>query len=309
LTGHGIDVLICDDPVKSRLEAESSTYRERLVDWWRDVAATRIEPGGSAFVFMTRWHPDDLSGHLIGEGFDSILLPAIDDDGRPLWPERWPLEALEERRSEVGEFTWASLFQGAPRPRGGRVFGDVSTYAQLPASFRAAIGLDLAYSEATSADYSVAVRMARKGDLFYVVDVMRKQEQAPRFKALCSAWNGRHPTDPWRWYAAGVERGAASFFREPPAIPLNVMAPLGDKFVRAISYAAAWNAGRVVLPERAPWLDAFVAEHAGFTGRNDKHDDQIDAAVAAFDQLNCGEADIPPRPPKVKATGLAAVDL
>ena len=309
LTGHGISVLFIDDPVKNRIEAESSTYRERLADWWRDVAATRIEPGGSVFVFMTRWHPDDLTGLLVGEGFDNIVLPAINDAGEALWPERWPLEALEARRKEVGDFTWASLFQGQPRSRGGRVFGDVSTYVSAPAESRQAFGLDLAYSGATSSDYSVAVRMARAGDRYFVLDVHRRQEQAPRFKAQCISLHQKHPAAPWRWYAAGVERGAGDFFREAPAIPLRVMAPKGDKFVRAISYAAAWNDGRVMLPERAPWLDAFLAEHAGFTGINDKHDDQVDAAVAAFDALEVAQTDIKTKPLGSRATGLASMEL
>ena len=67
LTGFGVDLAIVDDPTKNRLEAESAIYRDRLVDWYRDVLMSRIEPGGSVFVFATRWHPDDLIGQLIAE--------------------------------------------------------------------------------------------------------------------------------------------------------------------------------------------------------------------------------------------------
>ena len=89
LTGYGIDIAIIDDPVKNRVEAESATYRARLSDWKNDVLTTRIEPGGSIFAFMTRWHPDDLIGELVSEGYEYINLPALDADERPLWPERW----------------------------------------------------------------------------------------------------------------------------------------------------------------------------------------------------------------------------
>lgn len=284
LTGFGVDLAIVDDPTKNRIEAESATYRARLLDWMRDVLMTRIEPGGSIFVFATRWHPDDLIGELVREGFEHINLPAINDAGDALWPERWSLEAMRKRRDEVGDYTWASLYQGEPRSRGGRVFGDVHTYEALPTVYRGAYGLDVSYSAKTSSDYTVVVRMVRAGDSYFVTDVQRWQlhptESAPRFKALAE----RHPTEAWRWYASGTEQGSAGFLRA--SVPrLKALPAVADKFTRAIPYAAAWNAGKVLLPESAPWLDAFVSEHAGFTGVNDAHDDIIDAAVAAFDEL------------------------
>ena len=275
---------IVDDPIKNRVEAESATYRSRLGDWFRDVLMTRIEPGGSVFVFMTRWHPDDLIGELVKEGFEYINLKALDDEGQALWPERWSAEAMRARREDVGEYTWASLYQGEPRARGGRVFGDVHTYEALPATYRGAHGLDVSYSAKTSSDYTVVVRMVRAGDTYFVTDMQRWQlhptASEPKLKALAEL----HPAEGWRWYLSGTEQGSAGFLRK--AVPrLKALPAVADKFVRAIKYAAAWNAGRVLVPTSAPWLDAFLSEHAGFTGVNDVHDDIIDAAVSAFDEL------------------------
>ena len=291
LTGHGLDIGIVDDPCKNRLEAESAVFRERLVDWMHDVLLTRIEPGGSVFVFATRWHTDDLIGRMVDEGFEHINLPALDVDEKPLWPERWSADAMRARRDEVGEYTWASLYQGQPRPRGGRVFNDVVTYETVPHTFRTAIGLDLATSTRTSADYSVAVLMARVGEDYFILDVIRAQLAPPDFRRRVRLMANSHPTASVRWYAAGMELGAAAFFAEgDDGVQLQAMPARGDKFTRAIGYAAAWNAGRVKLPRRAPWVSDFVTEHAAFTGVNDAHDDTIDAAVAAFDLLHAGGA-------------------
>lgn len=288
LTGHGVDILIVDDPIKNRVEAESAVFRARLLDWWHDVAATRIEPGGSAFIFMTRWHEDDLIGTLTREeGFEYINLPALTDDDTPLWPERWPLEAMRARRADVGEYTWASLYQGQPRPRGGRVFNDVHTYATPPIVYTSAIGIDLAAKEKTSSDFSAAVLMARVGRDFYVLDVEHEQEAPPAFKRRVHVMHRANQGAQIRWYAAGMEQAAASFWNEgDDAVPLQSPAPRGDKFTRAIKYAAAWNAGRIKVPKNAKWLTRFLVEHASFTGVKDKHDDIIDAAVAAFDLLD-----------------------
>ena len=286
LTGHGVNIGIVDDPYKNRLQAESAAYRESLSDWAHDVLLTRIEPGGSVFVFATRWHPDDLIGELVGEGFEHLNLPAFTDDGEALWPERWNAEALRARRQDVGEYTWASLYQGEPRPRGGKVFDDVYTYTVGPLVYTAAIGVDLATSEKTAADYSVAVLMARQGDEYFILDVLREQLSPPKFKRRMRILHDANPAAPLRWYAAGMELSAATFYADgDDAVPLQALPARGDKFTRSIAYAAAWNAGRIKLPRTAPWLLEFVTEHASFTGVKDKHDDTIDAAVAAFDLL------------------------
>src|SRR5688500_16480869 len=143
---------------------------------------TRVEPGGSVFVCQTRWHPDDLSGVLIKRGWPYVKLPALDEAGTALWPERWPADALQKRREEVGPYVWASLYQGEPRPRGGAVFGDAWGYEKLPAQgYRVGIGLDLAFTKKTASDYSVLVVMLHHAGFFYVVDVVRAQTRAPDF--------------------------------------------------------------------------------------------------------------------------------
>ncbi len=317
LTGYGINVMLIDDPYKNRIDAESAAYRSRVQDWFNDVVVTRIEPGGSIFLFMTRWHPDDLSGYLIREkGFEYVQLPAITVDGtgqeHSLWPERWPLAEMQGKREATHAYTWESLYQGNPRPRGQRVFGDANVFTTAPIVYRDAFGLDLSYTRKTTSDFSVAIHMRKQGRYFYVTGMVRQQVRAPEFKAVCFALHTAHPSAPWRWYAAGTETGTADFFvLGEDAVPLQVMPPLGDKFTRALSYAAAWNAGLVLVPQGEPWVEEFLAEHASFTGTGDKHDDIIDASVAAFDLLDdkgAGVIDTQPRQPR-KPGGLAGMSL
>ena len=52
VTGRPADMLIIDDPIKSRAEAESSAYRERVWDWWTDEASARLAPGAPAVLIM-----------------------------------------------------------------------------------------------------------------------------------------------------------------------------------------------------------------------------------------------------------------
>ena len=61
-TGRGADLLIIDDPIKNREEADSLTERERVWGWFRSTAFTRLQPNAKIIVIQTRWHDDDLSG-------------------------------------------------------------------------------------------------------------------------------------------------------------------------------------------------------------------------------------------------------
>ena len=309
LTGMGVDgVAVVDDPVKDRLVANSKLMRDRHHDWFRDVLYTRVEPGGSVLVVMTRWHPDDLAGRLIDEGgwihinLEAICTREDDPNGRAigdaLWPSRWPVQALEEKRRIVGEYTWASLYQGAPRPLGDRLFNDIHYYDALPTSgYRVAIGVDLAYSEKTSADYSVAVVMLEKDGFFFVRHVVRRQEKSPVFIETLRRLTLQWPAAPVLWYAAGTEKGAADFFIER-GIRLDVEQPPGDKFTRAQPTAALWSEGKILLPPGAgvdgetDWFLDFVDEVNDFTGIKDRNDDQVDALVAACDVLRRDDASV-----------------
>jgi len=310
LTGYPIDgVCVIDDPIKDSTEAQSPTIRARCVEWFDTVAFTRRHVGTSFVVMATRWHPEDLSGVLIGRGWRYVNLKAIaegaandngevvDDPlrrkpGEALWPSHKPPEFFTEERKNT--YWWASLYQGEPRPKGGKVFGEPARYKHLPAVYRVGHGIDLAYTAKTHRDFSVCVTLWRQDrpdapPLYYLVEVDRRQVQAPEFSAALKAKLAETGA-PLRWYAYGPELGVGDFLVRD-GLYLQALPARGDKFVRAQDVAAAWNDGRVLVPEDAPWLAVFLDELREFTGVGDLHDDQVDALGAAFDLLNEGISD------------------
>ncbi|MGD9563424.1 MAG: phage terminase large subunit [Pyrinomonadaceae bacterium] len=90
ITGFGGDLIIIDDPVKSRAVANSRTFRDKTWDWYKDDIHTRLEPGGAVILIQTRWHDDDLAGRLLkdmengGEQWDVVRLPALAERGADL---------------------------------------------------------------------------------------------------------------------------------------------------------------------------------------------------------------------------------
>ncbi len=295
LTGYAADgAIIIDDPHKNRAEAESATIRGSVDDWFKSTALTRRHPSSSVIVVHTRWHEDDLIGRLVKRGWRWINLPAIDDQGCALWPKHRPRSFLDEQRGHLGEYEWASLYMGQPRPRGGAVFGDVHFFETLPESYRIAIGVDFAYTAKTSSDYSVAVVLAKgreKDSPLYVLEVVREQVTAPNFAATLKKLRERYSGASIFSYIGGTEQGIVDMLARPPhgvVVTAWSASGKGDKFVRAQPTAATWNRGKILVRQGASWAPTFVGEVAAFTGVSDAYDDEVDALVAAHDALSTG---------------------
>src|SRR5574343_48113 len=286
LTGRPVDLLLIDDPYANRQDAESRAYRQRVADWYGDVANTRVQPDGSIYVWHTRWVLDDLIGQIqsgaYGDGWRHVHLAALDAEGRALGPGRYPVDVLAEKR-RASEQAWLSLYQGTPVARGGRVFGEPATcaLADIPRVGRRAVGVDLAYSARSSADWSVAVSLVRDGDRVYVSHVERAQERVADFAARLRRVSAHGPM---RWYCSGPEQGTSDLLAQL-GVRIDARVTHADKHSRAQAAASACNAGQLVIPTDAPWSAPLIDELRRFTGLGDDHDDQVDALVAGFDQL------------------------
>lgn len=148
ITGKSADVLVIDDPVKNQQEALSETIRESHKNFYSTTLRTRVQKHGAIILIMTRWHLDDLSGHLRrleesgGEKFGIINMPAIAlaeeeipegmegcypdpvgrEPGEALCPQLHDLDEFEAMRATMGEsFFWA-LMMGHPIPGTGGMF-------------------------------------------------------------------------------------------------------------------------------------------------------------------------------------------
>ncbi len=306
LIGQGLDIAFVDDPYKNRMEAESPHHRAKVRGWFQDVLISRMEPGGSVFVGHQRWNEEDLVGDLVkGSGYRHINLPAIDEDGRALWAERYPVGCELFRDQQKVPFTWESLYQGRPRPRGSKVFKDVYLYeGNVPAGFKVGIGLDFAYSESTSADYSVAVVLAKvrgtNGEaIYYVLDVIRVQESSAVFEGRLKGLQSRYPSANFLFRGSSIECEIAKRMKAAGLRRLKWETVHTDKLIRSDEPAKLWNGGQLLIPAdaeressagvlmpaystRFEWVPPFTDEVVSFSGIKDPNDDQVDALGAAI---------------------------
>lgn len=302
LTGRPVDLLIIDDPIKDRIQADSRTYRERVWDWWLEVGATRLAPGAPVVLILTRWHEDDLAGRLLaaedGHLWRVVNIPAqaeVEDD--PL--DRLPGEFMASARGRTdaqweaikirsGSRTWASLYQGHPSPPEGdllrrdrwRRYDEPPTVAdELVQSW------DLAFKDTQASDWVVGQVWARQGADCYLIDQVRGRwgfsETCQQIEALSKRWPGALAK-----YVEDKANGPAVIDalrgRVPGLIPVN---PQGGKEARAAAVQPLIEAGNVYLPDDklAPWVAGLIEEAAAFP--NGSHDDQCDALTQALTKL------------------------
>lgn len=87
ITGRPANLVVIDDPFKSREDAESETYRRKVMSWYRSVVYPRVAntPGAAIIIMHTRWDQEDLAGQLLtqmisdpeADQWEVVFLPAI----------------------------------------------------------------------------------------------------------------------------------------------------------------------------------------------------------------------------------------
>lgn len=302
ITGHGADILILDDLVKDRAEANSQTIRDRTWDWYTSTAYTRLSPGGGVIAMATRWHMDDLIGRLLdnmnrgaGDTFEVVNYPAIAEHdekyrkrGEALHPERFSLKRLREIRKNVGERDWQSEYQQSPVPDGGALFRSewLKTYrkADLPPVFDSVIlSWDMAFKDSAASDFVVGQAWGRKGASYYLIDQVRGRWDFVQTKAMFMQMALKHPKA-LRKLVEDKANGTAVISELSKTVSGIVpITPRESKTARAQSVAPFFEAGNVYIPEETSdtaWVREYRTEMLNFP--SGAHDDQVDATTQAL---------------------------
>lgn len=290
------DVLVLDDPYKSREEADSPRIRD--IVWrryWGD-ADTRQMPGGVRLLMGTRWRPDDLFGRILeieGDEWTHIVLPAIGDEEteheQALWPARYSLEYMREKRDSLLRAQrareWFSQYQQRPTVEDG-TYCVRSWFAERwttpPKAMRIYIASDYAVTEPGEGhdpDFTEHGVFGFAPDKrLYVLDW----------------WYGQTKPDAWlgalfdlvkRWKPSCVfsRRGVIKNAVEPlmrrmmreqsVSFRHEWMSDAGDKAEKGRSFQGMASMGRVIFANAA-WAERVVEQCVQFPGA--EHDDGFD---------------------------------
>jgi predicted phage terminase large subunit-like protein len=299
ITGRRFHLLLIDDPIKNIAEAESITYRENLWKWYRTVARTRLFQDGSIIIIMTRWHDDDLIGRLqeqSGEPWEHIRLPAISEEddklgrevGDPLCPEMFDLPELKTLQEEVGGTTgryWVALYQQRPSKEEGTTFKVEwwKYFEEVPKLARTAQYWDTAFKKGKNTDWSTCLTMGRHETGVVILDLWRGKVEYPELLTMVKAKYHQYNPNAVKVEDAASGQSVIQSLTRDTSIPIIKITAQGSKEQRANLITGIVEAGRVALPEKAPWLAVFLDEVTRFPGG--KNDDIVDVLSYGVDDL------------------------
>ena len=307
ITGRGAHLLLIDDPIKGREEADSAAMRKNLLDWYRATAYTRLMPNGSVVLIQTRWHEDDLAGWILKEtgheGWDVVEFPAILNEraagmlelkeGDPLWEESYPLPRLQEIKKTIGTREWSSLYAQKPSVEEGNIikrwWWKTWTRENPPEMDYILQSWDTAYTVTETSDYSACttwgVFSGEGGYNLFLIDSFREKLTFPELKSQAvHLYNELQPD------LVLVEAKASgwSLVQElmRTGIPITPFNPKKmDKLARVHSVAPLFEGGRIWFPDTDASADV-MNQFAMFP--NTKHDDLVDSTTQALLRLRKG---------------------
>ena len=317
LTGRPSELMIIDDPVKNRDEADSVVKRETAWNWWLETAQTRLHPGTPVIMILTRWHHQDLAGMVLdSEGGDQwrVINIKAQADHDPSKGEtdilgREPGEYMttvkgmtaaqwERRKRDSGPRTWAALYQGNPSPSEGGVFpAEWARYNQklwierddgtcwVPGMEREdhelLLSADLTFRDSKSSDYVVIQIWLRVGVDMYLLDQIRRRMNFNDTLAALKGMSAKWPQAVQKLIEAKANGDAAMNALSNELYGMIPIEPQGSKFARASAMSPLAFSGNVKLPTSniLPNVEDLIEEARGFGTA--AHDDTIDAMSQA----------------------------
>lgn len=170
------DLVIADD-LENDEAVTTALQRKKTENWFKRVLLNCVGPDGQVFIIGTILHYDSLLAKLLkDELWTRRKYRAIQDDGSPLWPERWPVERLEEKKKEIGSLGFAQEFQNEPIDEESALFKEEFVVYFTPSEI-AGRALDIygfvdpSLGGSRKADYSAIITVGRDTDGFlYVLD-------------------------------------------------------------------------------------------------------------------------------------------
>jgi predicted phage terminase large subunit-like protein len=284
--------------VKDDRESRSSAILRENIAWFNKVGLTRLSPGAPVILVGTRWGNGDLFDDRLlehpEEQWDLVNLAAIAEEndilgrrvGQPLWPERYSLEFLQQKRFEIGNSAFTCLYQGNPTAAEGVTFqrDHWQFWTVMPEKFlRKIVSVDAAVKTGAGNDYSAVQCWGKTETGYYLLASWRSKVEYLDLRKTVVEFNASWKPDCALIEDTSAGSSLAQDLLSTTSIPVVKITVTRDKESRAAAITPMVECGSVYLPKDATWLNDFLDEISQFP--RGRHDDMVDCAVQALTYL------------------------
>lgn len=304
VTGNPADLVIIDDPIKSKAEAESQTYRDRIWEEYLASVNTRLSAKGVVICIMTRWHEDDLIGrikkNLKGKFIEiNIPLEAEEGDilgrevGDALFPQigkdnEWLKNYKEVYTNEEGSRTWNALMQGRPNAANGNMILDQwwRYYTELPRCALYITTVDATFKDTSKSDFVAIEHWGKINNDYYLIDVINKRMGFLDTLKAIRVFNKKYPKTQGIYIEDKANGSAILDVLKKDKSIANAIAfnPGKDsKESRVAAITPIIEAGHVHIPEFGSFTIDFKDQCKAFP--NGTNDDMVDCMSIALNVL------------------------
>lgn len=300
ITGQRANLIVIDDPIKNRQEADSDVIRASIYDEWLNSMRSRLAPNGKVIIIMTRWHEEDLAGMILKteENVYQVNLPleAEENDvlgrrvGEALCPEigkddAWLEDFKKGYMSKEGSRAWNALYQGRPTALEGNMIQRDwwKFYDQLPVINEWVMSVDAAFKDGDDNDF-VAIQVWGKTDAnMYLIDAVKKHLNLPNTMNEIIRLRHMYPLCKTTLVEDKANGSAVIDILRKTMVGIIAVEPKGGKVSRVNAIIGAIESGNVYLPARKNFTGDFIDECAAFP--NGAHDDQVDCMSQGLNRL------------------------
>lgn len=308
LTGYTGNLILIDDPIKNREDADSEKKRESLWEEFNDSIMTRLGKGDKLILIMTRWHEDDLAGRIMREFPERTTVVNIpceadsEDDplgrkiGEAICPEigrdkAWVEDKKSAVTTEEGVRTWNALYQGRPTAREGNMlkrewweYYDYSDFESGTLKMDTMImSVDATFKDQARNDYVAIEVWGKKDNRCYLIDCYNVHLDFPGTVKKIKLVKAKYP----QVTAILIEdkangSGIIQVLKEQMTGIIAVEPELSkESRVNHVSFAI--EAGCAYLPRDKKFTWEFIDQCASFP--NGSHDDMVDSMSQALARL------------------------
>lgn len=283
-TGTRADLLICDDIVDVKA-MHSRTERERVKNHFRDNLMNLLEPHGRFWGLCTPWHRDDLNAELKRNPAFAHFRRAVGPDFDPVWPERWPREALQARCQEIGSLSFARGYRLEPLTEEQALipFAWVRYWHEQPVMERIVLAVDPALSTNPRADRSAIVVLGLHGHVVHCLATSARRVNTPDLLTLLASYDAIWRPDVILFEANAAFRGIADLMSQRCSFGprIKTIVQTKEKASRIAAFSVRVENGTFRLhghgshvdPSQQELLDEMLTFPLG------EHDDLIDATA------------------------------